>query len=100
MKKYRITFKPTITLAKELKNPYEPYDVDNLGNDTPLIYVYSNRESESITVKAPNKEIAKALFAVEIYKKYIGAWIKDGGYPLIIDALRNIESIEEVSSDE
>ncbi|MCY8099446.1 MULTISPECIES: hypothetical protein [Bacillus] len=51
----------------------------------------------TVEVKALNKQIAKSILACEIMMKHLSAG--DGAQPIIVQALQNIVSIEEVHED-
>ncbi|PFP30124.1 hypothetical protein COJ96_06810 [Bacillus sp. AFS073361] len=98
MKKYEVTYAPSIRLAKEVANPYDMFDLANIS--VSYLYVdannYHRKYTEKVIVEAPNKEIAKAMFAVEIYKYGEFRHIKGGIEPLVYDAVRNIKEIVQI----
>jgi hypothetical protein len=102
VKTFEITFAPTITLAQELNPPYDHWDAGNMNNPYVIVseHNHSREKTETIEVIAPSKEMAKALFAINVYHRYMGVSIKGGYQPFIIDAVRNIVGIREVSRDE
>lgn len=100
MKKYKITYAPTIKIAQEVVDPYGDWDPENVTG--PYFYTsipnHNRSYTESIEVEALSKETAKIAFAIEIYRrKLTGIPIKGGYKPLVFDAIRNIQSIEEIT---
>lgn len=101
MKKYEVTYAPSIELAKEVANPYDVWDIANMS----VAYIYvdasnlNRKYTEKVIVEAPNKAIAKAMFAVEIYKYGEFRNIKGGIEPLVYDAVKNVKEIAEVPGD-
>ena len=98
MKQYRITYVPTIEITYELVNPYDELD---LANMTRRIYVPippKHREEEVVYIKAPNKDLAKCLFAASLVSggQYAAKPVEGGYEPLVLDCVRNIKKIEEV----
>ena len=100
MKKYKITFAPTVKIEQEVVNPYNDWDSENVKGPyfyTP-IHNHDRSYTESIEVEASSKETAKAAFAIEIYLRVpFGRPVRGGYKPLVFDAIRNIKSIEEIT---
>ena len=102
LKKYRVNYSPTLKLVQEVINPFDQWDCDNIRGR----YYYVNKPSceldeiESIVVEALTKETAKAIFAIHLYWECFNIDIKGGYHPFVIDGVRNIKSIEEVTDVE
>ncbi|MEC0319897.1 hypothetical protein P8791_00605 [Bacillus subtilis] len=90
MKTYKIVYKPTIKPLFKLADPYDIY-----AFPMPEFTGYGTATGErEETVTAPNKQIAKSMLACSIMSEHLGT-----GYdstPIIVQALQNIVSIEEV----
>jgi hypothetical protein len=98
VKKYEVTYAPTIELAQEVVNPYDDWDSNNVMS--PYYYVsaynHSREKTKTVIVEAPNKEIAKAMLAVEVFRCAPNHPIKGGIDPLIFDAVKNVKEIKEI----
>jgi hypothetical protein len=99
MKKYRITYAPTIKLAQEVVDPYDDWNSANVLGEYFYTSIPNHDRSyvETIEVEALSKETAKAAFVIEIYNRLpLNRSIRGGYQPAIFDAVRNIKSIEEI----
>ena len=103
MKKYKITYAPTLKIAQEVVDPYDEWNCKNVCGEYFYTSIPNHDKSyvKTIEVEALSKETAKAEFAIKIYNSLSLSQTIRGGYkPLVFDAIRNIKSIEEVSADE
>jgi hypothetical protein len=98
VKRYEITYAPTIELVQEVVNPYDDWDSNNVMS--PYCYVstfnHGRKKTKTVIVEAPNKEIAKAMLAVEVFMSAPNRPIKGGIDPLIYDAVKNVKEIKEI----
>jgi len=102
LKKYRITYAPTLDIAQEVVDPYDDWNADNVHGRffyTP-IHNHDRSISRTMEVEALPKKAAKAIFTVRLYMKVISKGIEGGTDPFVIDGVRNIIKIEEVKNDE
>ncbi|MEC1023551.1 hypothetical protein [Bacillus paralicheniformis] len=93
MKTYKVAYKCMIKPLFKLTDPYNTYAFPMQE----FIGFGTANEEVTVEVKAPNKQIAKSLLACEIMTKHLGAG--DDAHPIIVQALQNIVSIEEVHED-
>lgn len=100
LKKYRITYAPTLKIAQELVDPYDEWNSDNVKGNYYYARNYDRDFTKTVEVDALTKETAKAMFAVKLYAEVMTIGVKGGVEPYIIDGIRNIKSIEEISSDD
>jgi len=98
LKVYDITFRSNLFPTYNVVNPYDEFDIENISNG--MKYVFKEGKSETVRVKAPSKKIAESLLAIKLFQRVMGLGIEGGYKPYVIDALRNIESIDEVTADE
>ena len=96
MKQYEVKYTQKLTWKYVVKNPYNEFDIANMS-DVCYSHLGKGRE-QSVVVSAENKEMAKALFAVEIARQNAGCGVPT--HPIIVDAYKNILSISEVHADE
>lgn len=92
MKTYKVAYKCMIKPLFKLTDPYDTY-----AFPMPEFVGFGSTGGEvAVEIKAPNKQIAKSLLACEIMTKHLGAGY---AHPIIVQALQNIISIEEVHED-
>src|SRR5690625_1971526 len=100
LKRYEITYAPSLTISQEVVDPYDDWNCENVHGRyfySPL-HNHNKKRTKTVTVDALSKETAKAMFAVRLYNESTNLGIKDGEEPYIFDGIKNIVNIEEVKN--
>lgn len=98
-KRYKIVYAPRIKIEQLAVNLLDDWDTANNDGKYVLVQVanHDNRNTETMYIGAPNKETAKALFAVAISCKIpLGKPCDFNADVLVIDAVNHIVEITEV----
>lgn len=99
-KRYKIVYAPRIKIEQLSVNPLDDWDTANIDGKYVLVQVanHDNRNTETVYIEAPNRESAKALFAVAMFCKIpLGKPCDFDSDILVIDAINHIVEITEVS---
>ncbi|MFD2923879.1 hypothetical protein [Halobacillus naozhouensis] len=92
MKNYEITYEPKIKWAFRVINPYNEFDIRNM-EETTLVPDWG---TYVITVKAPNKTVAKAALCIDVFRANMGHGY---GEELALSAVNGIKTIKEVRAN-
>lgn len=103
LKTYMISYAPNIELRQVVVNPYNEWDSINTSGEYVFIQI-PNHDKHYVKTEyicAESKELAKALLALRIYEQIpLGKKLPRDYKALIVDAVKNIVEITEVSDGE
>lgn len=103
LKKYEITYAPTLKIEQEVVDPYDDWNSENVRGDYIYVPIHNHERNytEKIVVEALNKETAKAIFAVEVFHEFpFGRSFRGDKRAYVFDRIRNIVDIKEIKNDE